>query len=152
MGKTAGGFLADRFGAVHSTWLTLGASAILLIVSILSSDQLKSYISCCDRLGLSALVETHDEAEVEMALSAGAKILGVNNRNLKDFTVDVNHSVTLRSLVPENVLFVAESGMKTRADIAKLEEAGVNGVLVGETLMRSASKKQTLAELSGKAF
>ena len=130
----------------------MGADAILLICSILSPMQLSEYLGIAGELGLSALVETHDETEVEMALSAGAKILGVNNRNLKDFTVDVNHSAELRSLVPENVLFVAESGMKTRADIAKLEEAGVNGVLIGETLMRSASKKQTLAELAGKTF
>jgi indole-3-glycerol phosphate synthase len=84
-----------------------------------------------------------------MALQAGARIIGVNNRNLKDFTVDIGNSIRLRKLVPENVVFVAESGMKTRADIAQLEAAQVNGVLIGETLMRSDDKKQMLQQLKG---
>ena len=84
-----------------------------------------------------------------MALKAGARIVGVNNRNLKDFTVDINNSVRLREMVPENMLFVSESGMKTREDIERLEQNGTNAVLIGETLMRSADKKAALRELRG---
>lgn len=130
---------------------TIGADAILLICSILSEEQLKEYAEIAKELGLSALVEAHDEREIEMALKANARIIGVNNRNLKDFTVDINNSVRLRKLVPEEVLFVSESGMKTRADIARLEENGTNAVLIGETFMRSENKKAMLDELSGRA-
>ena len=94
-------------------------------------------------------MEAHDADEIEMALRAGARIIGVNNRNLKDFTVDIHNSGRLRSLVPPEVLFVAESGIKTRADVAALEEMGGNAVLIGETLMRSEHKKQLLADLKG---
>ena len=124
-----------------------GADAVLLICAILSPTQLSEYAGIARELGLSALVEAHDEREVEMALQAEAKIVGVNNRNLKDFTVDINNSVRLRELVPENILFVSESGMKTRQDIARLEQNGTNAVLIGETLMRSADKKAVLREL-----
>ena len=127
----------------------IGADAVLLICAILSSMQLSEYAGIARELGLSALVEAHDEKEVEMALAAGARIVGVNNRNLKDFTVDINNSVRLRELVPENILFVSESGMKTRQDIARLEQNGTNAVLIGETLMRSADKKSVLQELRG---
>ena len=127
----------------------LGASAVLLICSILSEADLKYYIGICDKLGLSALVEAHDEAEIKMAVAAGARIIGVNNRNLKNFSVDINNSGRLRHLVPENVLFVAESGINSRADVAALEEAKVDAVLIGETLMRSADKKKMLDELKG---
>lgn len=127
----------------------LGASAVLLICSLLSEEQIRDSIKLCDSLGLSALVEAHDADEIEMALRAGARIIGVNNRNLKDFTVDIHNSGRLRSLVPPEVLFVAESGIKTRADVAALEEMGVNAVLIGETLMRSEHKKQLLADLKG---
>jgi indole-3-glycerol phosphate synthase len=128
---------------------TLGADAVLLICALLDSATLQQYLQLCQQLGLEALVEAHDEAEVQMALQAGARIIGVNNRNLKDFTVDIGNSIRLRKLVPENVVFVAESGMKTRADIAQLEAAQVNGVLIGETLMRSDDKKQMLQQLKG---
>ncbi|MCH5248792.1 MAG: indole-3-glycerol phosphate synthase TrpC [Lachnospiraceae bacterium] len=127
----------------------LGASAVLLICSILSEADIKYYIDICDKLGLSALVEAHDEAEIKMAVNAGARIIGVNNRNLKNFTVDINNSGRLRHLVPENVLFVAESGINSRADVAALETANVDAVLIGETLMRSADKKKMLDELKG---
>ena len=127
----------------------LGASAVLLICSLLSEEQIRDSIKLCDSLGLSALVEAHDADEIEMALRAGARIIGVNNRNLKDFTVDIHNSGRLRSLVPPEVLFVAESGIKTRADVAALEEMGVNAVLIGETLMRSEHKKQLLTDLKG---
>lgn len=128
----------------------MGADAVLLICAILTPMQLSEYAGLADELGLSALVETHDEKEIETALAAGARIVGVNNRNLKDFTVDIENSLRLRRLVPEKVLFVSESGMKTRADIARLEENGTNAVLIGETFMRSADKAGMLKELSGK--
>ena len=127
----------------------MGADAVLLICAILSPMQLSEYAGIARELGLSALVEAHDEKEVEMALAAGVRIVGVNNRNLKDFTVDIHNSVRLRELVPENILFVSESGMKTRQDIARLEQNGTNAVLIGETLMRSADKKAVLQELRG---
>lgn len=128
----------------------LGAKAVLLICSILGEKQISEYISICDQLGMSALVETHDEAEVETALKAGARIIGVNNRNLKDFSVNTNNSSRLRSLIPEDVSFVSESGVKTPEDIKALREIGANAVLIGETLMRSDNKTKTLAWLRNK--
>lgn len=128
----------------------MGADAVLLICAILSPMQLSEYADLAGKLGLSALVEAHDEREIEMALKAGAGIIGVNNRNLKDFTVDINNSVRLRSLVPEEILFVSESGMKTREDIARLEANGTNAVLIGETFMRSKDKAGMLRYLAGK--
>ena len=126
----------------------LGADAVLLICSILSPRQL-SDLGIADSLGLSALVEVHTEAEIEMALSAKAGIIGVNNRNLGNFTVDIQNSGRLREKVPENVLFVSESGMKTREDIEVLEKNGTNAVLIGETLMRSPDKRKMLQTLRG---
>lgn len=125
----------------------LGASCVLLIAALLDTETIRQYKAICDQLGLSALVEAHDEAEVASALAAGARMVGVNNRNLKDFTVDIHNSTRLRELVPRNVLFVAESGIKTAEDIAELVSAGVNGVLIGETLMRSPDKAWMLDEL-----
>lgn len=125
----------------------LGASCVLLIAALLDTETIRQYKAICDQLGLSALVEAHDEAEVASALAAGARMVGVNNRNLKDFTVDIHNSTRLRELVPRNVLFVAESGIKTAEDIAELVSAGVNGVLIGETLMRSPDKARMLDEL-----
>lgn len=125
----------------------LGASAVLLICSILSLEQIKEYIAICDELGLSALVEAHDEAEVKMAIEAGARIIGVNNRNLKDFTVDTNNSKRLRSIIPSDVVFVSESGVKTAEDVKELSDMGADAVLVGETLMRADDKKTKLKEL-----
>lgn len=125
----------------------LGASMVLLICTLLNEEAVGEYIGICDELGLSALVEAHDEEEIAMAVRAGARIIGVNNRNLKDFTVDVNNSGRLRKLVPPHVLFVAESGIKSAEDIRALKEAGVNGVLIGETLMKSSNKKAMLDEL-----
>ncbi|MCL2718901.1 MAG: indole-3-glycerol phosphate synthase TrpC [Lachnospiraceae bacterium] len=125
----------------------LGASAVLLICSILNQDTLADYITIAHGLGLSALVETHSEEEVKMALSAGARIIGVNNRNLKTFTVDITLSERLRSLVPPDVLFVSESGLSTQGDIVKLRETGADAALIGETLMRAADKKAVLASM-----
>lgn len=125
----------------------LGASMVLLICALLDEGTIREYIGICDGLGLSALVEAHDEEEIAMAVRAGARIIGVNNRNLKDFTVDINNSGRLRKLVPPHVLFVAESGIRSAEDIKALKEAGVNGVLIGETLMKSSNKKAMLDEL-----
>lgn len=125
----------------------LGADAILLICAILSDKQLAAYGKLAKSLGLSALVEAHDEEEVQRALASGASIIGVNNRNLKDFTVDIHNSVRLRTLVPDEILFVSESGIKTKEDTSKLKENGTDAVLIGETLMRSGNIAQTLNEL-----
>ncbi len=127
----------------------LGAKAVLLICSILSAEQIKSYIGVCDRLGLSALVEAHDETEVRTAVNCGARIIGVNNRNLNDFSVDTGNSRKLRELVPPEILFVSESGVKSAEDIALLRKSGADAVLIGETLMKSADKSAKLAELRG---
>lgn len=128
---------------------TFGAGAVLLICSLLETEKLKEYIQIADSLGLSQIVEAHDEKEIESAMDAGARIIGVNNRNLKDFSVDINNSGRLRAMVPESTLFVAESGIKTRDDVAKLETIGVNAVLIGETLMRADDKRKMLNELKG---
>ena len=127
----------------------LGASAVLLICSILTEDQMKDYIRICDNLGLSALVEVHDEQEVQTALNTGARIIGVNNRNLKDFSVDTDNSRRLRELIPPNVLFVSESGVRTAEDVETLRKIGADAVLIGETLMRASDKRAKLAELRG---
>ncbi len=130
----------------------IGADAVLLICALLDVKTIKSYLEVCDLLGMSALVETHDAREIQMALDAGARVIGVNNRNLVDFTVDINNSVNLRKLVPADKIFVSESGMQTREDIERLEKAGVNAVLIGETLMRSSNVKKLVAELRGKVY
>lgn len=128
----------------------MGADCVLLICAILQEGELKEYREICDSLGLTALVETHDEDEVKMAVRAGARVLGVNNRNLKTFEVDLATSERLRTLVPEEILFVAESGIKTAQDVDVLRQARVNGILVGETLMRSPDKKAMLDALRGR--
>lgn len=127
----------------------LGASAVLLICSILTESELKEYLGICEELGLSALVEAHDEAEVQTAIKSGARMIGVNNRNLKDFTVDTENSRRLRALIPENVLFVSESGVKTPEDVERLREIGADAVLIGETLMRAEDKRAKLDALRG---
>lgn len=126
---------------------TLGASAILLICALLEEAQLKEYRQIAEALGMSALVEAHDEAEVECALRSGARIIGVNNRNLQTFTVDVANSIRLRNLVPKECVFISESGIKGPEDTKKLYENGTDGVLIGETLMRSPDKKAALTIL-----
>lgn len=126
---------------------TLGAAAVLLICSILSEEQLSKYIKICDSLGISALVEIHNEKEAGMAVRAGARIIGVNNRNLKDFTVDTANSRKLRDLIPHDIIFVSESGVKSTDDIRAIREIGADAVLIGETLMRAEDKKKKLDEL-----
>lgn len=127
----------------------LGASAVLLICAILSEAQLREYLGVCDALGLSALVEAHNEAEAAAAVEAGARIVGVNNRNLRDFTVDTDNSRRLRERIPPGVLFVSESGVSSAADVAALREIGADAVLIGEALMKAADRKAKLAELRG---
>lgn len=127
----------------------LGASAVLLICAILDTGTLAEYLDAADSLGLSAIVEAHDETEVASAVSAGARIIGVNNRNLKDFTVDIHNSIRLRSCAPAGTIFVAESGIRTPEDVEILRQNGVNAVLIGEQLMRAGSPKKELNRLRG---
>ena len=128
---------------------TAGASAILLIAAILDTETIEAYLGIADELGLSAIVEAHDEKEVASAVAAGARIIGVNNRNLKDFTVDIHNSIRLRELAPREAIFVAESGIKTPEDVEELRRNGVNAVLVGEQLMRATSPAAELKRLCG---
>ena len=125
----------------------LRASAILLIVSILDVVQLKKYLDLAHDLGLSAIVETHDGDEIMRALTVGAEIIGVNNRNLNDFTVDIDNSINLRRCVSGDVIFISESGIKTKEDVTRLKENDVDAVLIGETLMKSDDKKAMISEL-----
>lgn len=140
-------FIVDEY-MIYEAKL-LGAEAVLLICSILTEEKLKLYLKICNELGISALVEVHDEKEIEMAVQAGARMIGVNNRNLKDFSVNTNNSCKLRRLVPKEILFIAESGIKTAEDIEILRQCGVNAVLIGETLMTAEDKGAKLMELRG---
>lgn len=127
----------------------LGASAVLLICAILDDVQLKAYRQLAEELEMDALVEAHDEEELARALRAGARIIGVNNRDLRTFQVDMKNSIRLREMAPTDVLFVSESGIRTREDIRLLQEKRVDAVLIGETLMRSPDKKKELDVLNG---
>ncbi|MDE7310640.1 MAG: indole-3-glycerol phosphate synthase TrpC [Eubacterium sp.] len=127
----------------------LGASAVLLICAILSDGELKEYLTTAHSLGLSALVEAHTEEEVQRAIQSGARVIGVNNRDLKTFQVDLSTSLRLRGMVPQEILFVSESGIRGTEDIVRLYQNGTDAVLVGETLMRSPDKKQILTEWMG---
>lgn len=126
-----------------------GASAVLLICSILSEGQIQEYIGICDEMGISALVEAHDEKEVTMAVRAGARLIGINNRNLKDFTVDTDNSRRFREMIPPEILFVSESGICSAEDVKRLREIGTDAVLIGEALMRTENKAEKLAWLRG---
>ena len=128
----------------------MGASCILLICSILSLEEIKYFKDISDDLGLSTLVECHDESEIEKALKINARMIGVNNRNLKDFSVDTNNSKRLRDLVPKNILFVSESGVNSPEDIKNIIDMGADAALVGEVLMRAENKKFTLDWLKGR--
>lgn len=127
----------------------LGASAVLLICALLDDGRLRAYRELAESFGLDALVEAHDEEETERALKSGARIIGVNNRDLKTFQVDMDNSIRLRKMAPENVLFVSESGIRTPEDIRRLRENQVDAVLIGETLMRRPDKRKALEELNG---
>lgn len=127
----------------------IGADAILLICAILTQEQLADYIDLATELGLSVLTEAHNSEEIEMAIKAGSRIIGVNNRNLHNFEVDFQNSIRLRNLTPAETLFVAESGVKTAADIKLLHDNKVDAVLIGETMMLAANKQAKLSELKG---
>ena len=129
----------------------MGADAVLLICALMDEKKLSHYLSVCDTLGLDALVETHDEEEIKMAVSAGAKVIGVNNRNLKDFSVDFSNAVKLRHLIPEDVIYVAESGVSQISDVAVLRQAGADAVLMGEVLMRAKNQKALLNDMKAAA-
>ena len=122
---------------------------MLLICALLDTKTLAQYLAVCDELGLSALVETHDADEIRSAVAAGAKIIGVNNRNLKDFSVDFSNAARLRDLIPPEAVYVAESGVQSAQDVAALRSIGADAVLIGETLMRAPDKARRLAELRG---
>lgn len=143
-------FVVDEYMIYQAK--VLGASCILLICSILDEETLSRYHKIANDLGLSVLVEAHDDQEVMMAKRIGARIIGVNNRNLKDFTVDIHNAGRYRKLVDGDILFVAESGIKTHEDILALEEDCVDAVLIGETLMRASNKKEMLDRLRGKVY
>lgn len=130
----------------------MGADAVLLICSLLDTETIAQYLALAEDLGLSALVETHNEAEIQSAVSAGARLIGVNNRNLKDFSVDVFHAAKLRDKIPPSALFVAESGVRTPEDVAVLRSMGAHAVLIGEALMRSSDKIALLAKLRSAAL
>ncbi|MBQ9042655.1 MAG: indole-3-glycerol phosphate synthase TrpC [Eggerthellaceae bacterium] len=142
-------FVVDEYMIYQAK--ALGASAVLLICALLDADTLTAYLGTCAEIGLDALVEAHDDAEVAQAVASGARIIGVNNRNLADFTIDFENSIRLRGKVPPSVLFVTESGIQTADDIALLAKHDVNAVLIGETLMRAPDKRAMLDELRGGA-
>lgn len=125
----------------------MGADAILLIVALLSFEEIKVYLDICKKLGISALVETHNEQEIEIAIKSGAKIIGVNNRNLKDFTVDLSNASNLKKYIPTDVIYVAESGILTTDDGINLVKNGANALLIGEALMKSDDKKIFIDEI-----
>ena len=143
-------FIIDEYQIYQAkVW---GASAILLICACLDVPMLTKFRELADSLGLSSLVEAHDEHEVQMAIDCGARIIGVNNRNLKDFTVDVQNSVRLRNLVQDDVIFVSESGLETPEDIQVLRDNNIGVALMGETFMRSPNKVEKLAYLYGPTY
>ncbi|WP_155286977.1 indole-3-glycerol phosphate synthase TrpC [Lacticaseibacillus zhaodongensis] len=127
-----------------------GASLILLIVAILSKEQLRDYLQLARELDLAAIVETHDETELQTALAAGAEIIGINNRDLRDFTVDLNNSVQLSKLVPADKIVIAESGIKTATAVQELAAGNIDACLIGEAFMRADDKKAELTKLFGK--
>ncbi|MDR3111658.1 MAG: indole-3-glycerol phosphate synthase TrpC [Elusimicrobiota bacterium] len=140
-------FIIDKYQIYEAK--TIGADAILLICAILDFQTLKYFFETANSIGLSCLVETHNEREVENALKINADIIGVNNRNLENFEVDINNSIALRKLVPQDKIFVSESGIKTRTDIGILKENNINVVLIGEELMKSENILEKLEKLKG---
>ena len=143
-------FIIDEYQIYQAkVW---GASAVLLICACLDVPTLTKFRELADSLGLSSLVEAHDEHEVQMAIDCGARIIGVNNRNLKDFTVDVQNSVRLRNLVQDDVIFISESGLETPEDIQVLRDNNIGVALMGETFMRSPNKVEKLAYLYGPTY
>lgn len=140
-------FIIDEYQIYESK--LMGADAVLLICTLMDANTLKKYINICDELGLSALVEAYTKDEVIMAIESGARVIGVNNRNLRTFEVNIQNCINLRELVPKDISYVAESGIQTREDILQLEKAGIDAVLIGEALMKSEDKKAMLDYLKG---
>jgi len=140
-------FIVDEYQIYQSK--LIGADAILLICALLDTPTLRRYIAICDELGISALVEAHTKEEINSALEAGARVIGVNNRALRTFEVSIDNCTELRKYVPEGIIYVAESGIRTRDDVLKLENTGADAVLIGETLMVSADRKAMLSYLKG---
>ena len=138
-------FTVDEYQLYESK--RLGADAVLLICELLDTAAIGRYLEICDGMGLAALVETHDEEQIQSAISAGARLIGVNNRNLKDFTVDFSNAARLRDKIPASAIYVAESGVNSPADVAELQAVGADAVLVGEYLMRAIDKKTALADM-----
>lgn len=138
-------FILDEYQIYESK--LIGADAVLLICALLDTDRLKKYIKICDELDMSALVEAHTAKEIEIAMEAEARIIGVNNRNLQTFEVDIENSIRLRQMVPRDIIYVAESGIRSREDILALQSAGVDAVLIGEAFMRSENKKELMSAL-----
>lgn len=138
-------FTVDKYQIYQAK--LMGADAVLLICAILDTKTIAAYLELCDQLGLTALVETHDETEIQSAVAAGARVIGVNNRNLKDFSVDFSNAARLRDLIPADCIYVAESGVKNEADVAALKNIGADAVLMGEVLMRAADKSALLARM-----
>lgn len=137
-------FIIDEYMIYESK--AIGADAILLIVAILDYEKLKKYLKIAHDLGLSVLVETHTKDEIEIAISAGAKIIGINNRDLNTFNVDLNRSIDLRKYIPDDIITISESGIKTKEDIALLRDNNFDGVLIGESIMKSSNKIQLIKE------
>jgi len=151
--KTAAGlpvimkdFIVDERQLLHG--IACGANAILLLASLLDAQQIRAFIALLDQFGCDALVEVHDEAELERAIGGGAKIIGVNNRNLRDFSVDLATSERLSKLMPEGTIKVAESGIKTRQDVDRLRDAGFHAFVVGESLLRQNDRAEAVRALT----
>ncbi|KOA19976.1 indole-3-glycerol phosphate synthase [Clostridium homopropionicum DSM 5847] len=140
-------FIIDEFQIYEAR--ELGASCILLIVAILEQEKLLEYIRIAESIKMDALVEAHTEEEVERAIAAGAKIIGINNRNLKDFSVDFNSTIKLKAIIPEGILVISESGIENKEQIKILKKAAIDGVLVGESFMKSGSIKNMAREFKG---
>jgi indole-3-glycerol phosphate synthase len=138
-------FIIDESQLIRG--IAAGASAILLLASLLDANQIRDFIRCLDEYSCDAVVEVHDEAELERAMTGGARIIGVNNRNLRDFSVDLGASERLAQQIPDGVLRVAESGIKTRADVDRLRAAGFDAFLVGESLLRQNDRAAAVRQL-----
>lgn len=138
-------FVVDEYQLYQAR--LMGADCVLLICALLDTDTISRYLKICEDLGLAALVETHDEKEISSAVSAGARMIGVNNRNLKDFSVNLHNAAHLRDKIPSGLLYVAESGVTSPEDAALLRSAGADGLLVGEALMRAENKSAFLTSM-----
>ncbi len=138
-------FIVDEYQLYQSK--LMGADCILLICSLLDTDTVRAYLDICERLGLAVLTETHNAEEIRSAVSAGARMIGVNNRDLKDFTVDLANSSSLRDKIPSGILYVAESGVRTPEDAALLKAAGADALLIGEAMMRTEDKAALLSRM-----